>query len=303
VDARTSQDIICRTGAGDLFEYKFENLCFDAFSGREIGCFPLAKRLDASGFGPLPNSIMYAEVFSRLVKAVNLLDKCRLDVPVKFYFESLTYHGQRDVDLVELIPGCGTGGTQKAYADALSAPPANTLLGTSGPFEWFSIGASKNASLSGCPWFIGSSRDDVQYYVAIDPAFIDAVPPEVRDLVDTRNTGFVARLDLSQTSDKREATAFGTSDGCCLASELPCPGFWFDGSNYYRWVQDQNIVSSQCVFVKSGTLEAPPLLTCDYKIGRSASMPVGGFCGNGPTSDATLTLIVDQGAFIQVPIV
>lgn len=302
VDSRTSQDIICRTGVGDLFDYKFENLCFDAFSGREIGCFPLEKRLDASGFGPLPNSIIYAEVFNRLVKAVNLLDKCRLDLPIKFYFETSTYSGQRDVDLVELIPGCGTGGTQKAYGDGLSAPPASTLVATSGPFEWFSIGASRFASLGGCPWQISSSNDNATYYVAIDPDFINAVPQAIRDLVDERQTGFVALLETSQTAEKREITPLATADGCCLASELPCPGFWFEDGNYYRWVQSVDITSTQCVFVKSGVLEAPALLVNDYKIGRSASMSVGAFCNNGPSSSASLTLIVEQGAFIQVPL-
>ena len=55
--------------------------------------------------------------------------------------------------------------------------------------------------------------------------------------------------------------------------------------------------------MKSGVLEAPGLLTCDYKIGRSADMPVGDFCANGPGSSATLTLIAEQGAFIQVPLI
>lgn len=303
VDGRTSQDIICRTGEGSLFEYKFENLCFDAFSGREIGCFPLAKRVDASGFGPLPNSIMYAEVFNRLVKAVNLLTKCRIDLPVHFLARSITYHGERPVTLTEGdgSGGCALGGYVAAWGDGLTAPAANTVTSTGAWAEEPVIGASSNAALGGCPYLIGTSRTVTEYRIEIDPDFWDAVPAPVLELFDLGQTGFLALKETSQSADRREAVAFALSDGCCLASEAPCPGSWFGGGNYYRWVQSVNNLTSECLIVNSGTLEAPGLLSCDYKIGRSASMASGDFCLNGPSSSASLTLVVDQGAFIEVP--
>jgi hypothetical protein len=59
----------------------------------------------------------------------------------------------------------------------------------------------------------------------------------------------------------------------------------------------------ECVLVSSGILTAPGVLSSDYKIGRIAPLPDGGFCGNVASSSVQLDLIAEQGAFLQVPLV
>jgi len=302
VDGLTSQDIICQTGIGNLYDYRFENLCFEAFGGREIGCFPLAKRLDASGFGPLPNSIMYAEVFSRLVKSVNLLDRVRLDLPILFKAREYSYTGERTVDLVELRSTiCTTGGLSAAYGDGLGAPPSGTLGSVGAWFDWTAVAASKGAFLTGCPYKIASFRIDVEYRAEIDPDFWSAVPAEVLDLVNLGSTGFLA-IRLTDTKRmKRETVDSDDADRCPNEPELAA--FWFDDEdNFFRWVSEAAPEVSECVVIKSGVLEAPGLQGSDYNIGRTADMTEGTYCANGPSSGLGLQLIAEQGAFLIVPL-
>ena len=300
VDGLTSQDITCRTGEGNLYDYRFENLCFDAFKGREIGCFPLAKRIDASGFGPLPNSIMYAELFNRLVKAVNLLDKVRLDLPMVFKFRTYDYRDDRAVALTELDgTNCTTVGTCKAYGDGLSG--VASTLNEDSPSDWATwttIGASKTGQLVGCPYALAIVRSDAEYRAEIDPDFWLAVPVEILDLVNLGSTGFLAVRTIQQVGQRREAVSDDDADRC--PTDPPSgPPFWINDGQAFRWV-DEVVETVECVLVKSGLLEAPPLLPSDLKIGRTGAIPEGGFCGNLASSATRLDLIAEQGAFLII---
>lgn len=300
VDGRTSQDIICRTGHGNLYDYKFENLCFDAFNGREIGCFPLDKRIDASGFGPLPNSIMYAEVFTRLVKAVNLLDKVRLDLPIRFASRAINYVGEREVNAISCsgTEGCQTDSFSYAYLDGAS-PPAMAYLSTGGWDFGVAIGASGGFTLDGCPHKVSGSRTDTEYRVEIDPAFANAVPAAVQDLIDLGHTGFLAQIDYAQSNTKRQITNVpGEGDGCGPGAS----DSWFDsdavGDKFY-WVTNLDLHWSECKLVTSGVLSPPGVPSSDVGFG-SAPPHICNQGGGG--SSVGMTLIAEQGAFIQVPL-
>jgi hypothetical protein len=306
VDARTSKDIICETGLGNLYDYTFENLCFEAFGGRWINAFELAAREDnPAGFGPLPNTKMYAEVFNRFVACVNLLDKVRFDVPVSFQAQEHYYRDDYSVSLTELDgTTCTTAGTCRAYGDGLGVPPAGTPAGApSGWFPWTTIGASKSGQLVGCPYAMASIRTDTEYRVEIAPAFVNAIPTELQELVDLGQTGFLAIRTTELLRDRREVVAEVDGDRC-PTTPPGGPAFWFDGAGeYYRWVTNNIDPTVECVLVSSGILEAPGVPSSDYKIGRTPPLPAGGFCGNNATSGVRLDLIAEQGAFIQVPLV
>ena len=307
VDGRTSKEVICNTPGhlGGLYDYRFENLCFDAFGGREIGCFPLAQRVDASGFGPLPNSLMYGEVFTRLAKAANLLDKLRLDVPIVFKYRTFEYRDDHAVSLTELDgTNCTTTGTCRAYGDGLGVPEATTLnFGSPSAWgTWVSIGALKAGQLVGCPYQMASVRTDTEYRAEIDPAFWNAVPTAVLDLVNLGSTGFLAIKFTSIENERREIVADVDGDRC-PTTPPGGPAHWFDGGGeYYRWVRNQLIETTECVLVTSGLLTAPAVLSSDYKIGRTGALPAGGFCGNVATSGVRLDLISEQAAFVIVPL-
>jgi len=305
VDARTSQDIVCRNGEGNLFDYTFENLCHDAFGGRWIGAFDLDVREDSpGGFGPLPSTKMYAEVFNRLVSCVNLLDKVRLDLPINFKYREFDYRDDRPVSLTESGgTSCTTVGTCKAYGDGLVASPATTLVaGSPSAWDtWTTIGAFNKGQLGGCPYVMISQRRDTEYKVEIDPDYWNAVPAEVLDLVNLGGTGFLAIKTTTLENERREAVPDEDGDRC-PTDRLDFPPLWKDGDQAYRW-RNTATETSECILVNSGVLQAPGTPSSDYKIGRQPPLPETAFCGNLAAGSVRLDLIAEQGAFLKVPLV
>lgn len=300
VDGRTSQDIICETGVGNLYDFTFENLCFEAFGGKWVGAFRLDKRPDnPGGFGPLPNTRMYAEVFNRLASSVNLLDKVRLDLPITFQARTYDYRDDRTVTLTEITGPCTTTGICKAYGDGLAAPIATTLLGgqPSAWASWTSISAINSGQIVGCPYAMASLRTDTEYRVEIDSAFVNAVPDEIQDLIDLGQTGFLALKTVTTENERRESVSVGNGDDCGTTTD-----FWNEGGTIYRWVPSTTDETVECVLISSGMLTAHGVLSSDYKFGRDLSLAAGAFCGNLAASSVRLDLIAEQGAFIQVPI-
>ncbi len=317
VDGQTSKEIICDTGLGNLYDYSFETLCFEAFGGRWIGAFSTEKRPDGpSGFGPLPNTEMEAELFDRLSSAVNLLDKVRLDLPLKFKFRTITSYGYSDLSPVLLrdTTECTESGLVAAYADGQSTPgaggPPKLPDGSYDPGvwpevsawdEWTEIGASKSGTPFGCPFQIQSYRQDTEYRAEVDPDFYDAVPTALLDHINGGGTGFLANYQTARSTWHRESVSEPDADRC------PSGGgggaHWFTDTEQYRWTITNIIPPAECVLVDSGTLIAPALLTCDCALGRTSGMTAETFCATGPGSSAALTLVAEQNAFMKFPLV
>lgn len=306
VDGVTSQDLVCRyylAGLRTMFDYSFENLCFEAFKGRWIGAFSLAVRSDQpAGFGAAPNTLMYADVFNRLSSAVNLLDKARLDVPFRFRYRLTGADGEREVPAVNCSAtlGCSESATTFAYLDGAAAPAANNHVTVSADFYSVGFTTSKSAGMIGCPFKLSSSREDADAAIEIDPDFVDAVPAQLRELINNGFGGFIGLFTYTISSDKREiVTTPGAGDGCYPPGATDQ---WFDSSDpgkKFRWVYARNDAWTECHMVTGGHFEAPPLPVCDYRYGF---VPAGGFCNNGPSTSLSVDLLTDQGAFIQVPI-
>lgn len=300
VDARTSQDIVCRTGLGNLYDYTFENLCFDAFGGKDIGAFTLAVRSDRpSGFGPLPNTVMYAEVFNRLASAVNLLDKARVDLPIQFKARDTVYGGSSPASLHELDgTGCTTNGLYKAWGDGLS-PAGAAFISTGDWYEFLSISGLASSVLSGCPTAMLSTRKNVEYRVEVDPAFAFALPAAIAGLINDGNTGFLALSSTTFSTSRRVVDDTATAQQC--PTETP-GGFWLEDGHTYSWIGEVTSTEA-CVLVNAGTLSAPAIPGGDYFLGRSVIMDTGVFCANQESASATLNLIAEQNAFLRVPLV
>ncbi len=305
VDARTSKEIICDTGLGNLYDYTFENLCFDAFGGRWIGAFSLASRPDSpTGYGPLPNTLMYADVFNRLSSAVNLLDKARLDLPLQFMAREYRYYDERDITLIELTGICTTVGTCAAYQDNIGVPFATTLDGSTSPnpTDWAAfttISSDRGGNLTGCPYKVSGGRKTTEYRVEVLPDFLDAVPTELQELIENNQTGFLVDRSKSVGTYKRESVSEPDADRCPLGGGGGA--HWTEGTEHYRWTSDP-VGTTDCIFVSSGLLEADPPPPFDGAIGRTGSIPETIFCGSGSSTSVALNLIAESNAFIQVPV-
>lgn len=302
VDGRTSERIICDTGLGNLYDYTFENLCFEAFTGKDIGAFELAARSDRpAGFGPLPNTLMYAEVFNRLVATVNLLDKVRLDLPVQFSFRALNYTGTRAVTPIfcSATSSCSTSSFSFAYLD--NVPPPSMGAPTVGGWSTgTSFGSTAGFILDGCPFVVSGSRGDTEYRVEINPSYANALPAAVQELLDLSQSGFLASISYAQRNSRREVTNIvGDGDGCGPPGDSDK---WFDTANpgdKFKWLVNANLAWTECKLVSSGVLSAPSLLAAD--VGFGCAPPFVCHPG-GASSDATMSLIAQQEAYIQVPV-
>lgn len=325
VDGQTSLDIICKYYAAvnpitTLFDYNFENLCFEAFQGKSIGAFSLKKRPDLpTGYGPIPDTIMYADVFNRLASAVNLLTKVRIDVPLEFQSREYHYFSTNTPDLLTCTFGstdgnsagfttcsipapCSPSGTFFAYADGRGAGPLTLYCITNWVPATVIVARIDASTATGCPSQIVSSKLDIDYRMVIDPNWVEAVPQEIKDLMDLSLSGFFCVISTHQVNTRREVVTTGFGDTCGGVVDA-----WFDSndnSKKFRWVTGTTIDKSYCAMVNSGRLTAPDLLSSDFFIGRTTSMPVGSFCAAGSSASSIEIDLIDQKmAFITVPLV
>ena len=320
IDGVTSMAITCDNYDADpiqrLYDYTAENLYFEAFSGRSIGAFDLETR-DASnaGFGPLPNTVMYAEVFNRIVNSVNLLTRARVMLPFGIQCIDDTYEGQVS------IGGFWTPGASCSTLDPSSwrvahkgAPPdAGTKLTAN---TWTNCGMSVGSSASsgivndcdGTSFILYTSKNVVQYKVSIDANAIEAIPEAWRDQLDSIG-GFVARIITQKTKAVAESSSSLVDSGeCCLAGIPPgdptCPYFWDSTSStgFKNITEETTVDTVECVLLTPGTLDigAPPagLFVAGH---RGGSPPA--FCNNQSTALIQVNLLSSDEFFIDVPTV
>lgn len=303
VDGQTTVDEGCRSGFGNLYDYTWENVCFDAFGGRSIGLLP-AARSRAEGFGPYPNTGMYAEVFRRLAQVVNRLDKARVMLPFELRCKTDLYRGELAVTQDWGDP-CSAGAPIKMKYTG--APPAATELVAAGAWELCAtISAGAAAAIAedcaGGQWLLRHDVSRVTYRLdLINPDTRLALPPGLAELLDDSQFGFLAHHQRVRT--RPVATVAGDSggaDGCCFAHQEPCPGFFWDGSSGYRWTLEDVENSTDCRLFTGGVI-APVAAAGDFGLGRQVGGPA---CAKASQTGESLEPI--DGTiypFVQVPLV
>jgi hypothetical protein len=293
VDGRTSAQLACDQGGG-LYEYRFETLCFDAFSGRWMSAFGMADRPDGpEGFGPLPNTAWRRDVFNRLATAVNLLDKARVELPFELEFRHSFHAGQRDEAVVVTYgpSECTTGSPTGFYLDHVT--PCAVTFDSYGAWDVTTVGfaVGDNQRLSeDCPFGLERLQTRAEFRPVPTTAAVAFLRPELQELVEAGNTGILARLTFTATADRREA---GTGD--------LCDGLTMWGGN--TWVDASPAVPApQCMVISSGELVPQTIRSGDLKM---SWVPAGGpaYCFNQLATATDLALISDWGFFLHVPLV
>lgn len=304
VDGRTSADLVCQLGGGDIYDYTFENLCFDAFGGRWIGAFDPAepdRGDDPPGFGPLPNTLIYAETHNRLAAAVDLLTKIRVDLPTVI---SVRRHDGEASRTVFESESCSDTGAFALWIDAQQPPTVNSVT----PVAWDVVSlptlltADQVAGIEGCPFALVTTRTDQEWKVEIDSVYQDALPDWLAGLFDVGRARMLTRTDHTVTRYSRQATDLAGSDGCCNADDLPCPGHWSGGGGvYYRWVESTQ-TETICGDGAQGTITASLPPVSDFNIGRDSDMPAGVWCGIGSVDRREVTLF-DTTPYVEFDLV
>lgn len=287
VDARTSTQIICDTGSGNLFDYTFENLCYDAFGGRWIGSVGEALRPEnPEGFGPLPNTRLYSDMFNRIAQSVNLLDKARLDIQMTLWVQETRCEGHTEL----VTPDVGN--------IKFNVPNYQGTTVTFDPIEDTAVSSQYqtrgNGSGVGADIYIQTDFWYQDFWLdASDSQWLWVLPERARALVRDYNTGFAATHTVTWENGqtlKRVAT---------VGEALMCDTTALNFSGSY-WNYDLPESYSECVFVDSGRADARP--------GGSSTV---GFmssglttCAIGPSlSEGYTPIDLDAGTYIKVPLV
>jgi hypothetical protein len=287
IDGKTSEAITCATGQGSLYDYTIENLCFDGFSGRNISALPLLLR-DAghSGFGPLVNTGMYAEVFNRQSSTVNLLTRARAMLPFSVQCRLTNLEGLRPVSGV-WPPGATCTGSGKIMAVwSGSPPPATSVVSV---IDWDDCGDTVGSDVVGGLTYTceldgsfnaGSAKTVAEYRVAVSPDYLDAVPEAWRDEIASLGGFLATRTSQIGNSTCTKVFSSGLADGCCAPIAQPCPGFYFDSGEGYTCETTGPADEVSCVLVNAGTLDVGTAPAGQFEIGRSVSDDLCGTCNS-----------------------
>ncbi len=328
VDGFTSQAYACATGITEMFDYTFENLCFDAFGGRWISFLPEAVRDDKpQGFGPIPDTVMFAEVVNQFALAWNKLTRARLMLPLILQCKQSFYTAKQAITPDELSfiarTPCSDSGEIRAIWEG-APPAADEYRGGDADFvdcgqvgDVIGIGASCSAQIgpddlcfNGTSSFnLVSQRMTTQYrFVPRDANVANALPPGMADLINSSQTGFLAKayLEVHVTV----ATPVGAeADAANCHSDSTDHLFWDAGSSTGYTFNDSTDVTTCygggtgadcCALFASGTLESPAVGAGAFYYGRDDS---GNNCqSQNSTGISLLALANNPVAFVEVPL-
>ena len=285
VDGRTSASYGCQSGIDSLYDFTFENLCFQAFGGRQIGIMPKADsgwnqpnevRPDLlTGFGPVPTIPTSAEVFNQLCRCVNLLDTVRVVVPMKF--ETRLRTGLANRTVLDAVHGDGSAatcsGTEGSSSGAgvvwkgipLEASTTVSWVWTDASSAGSNVTAAFRADLDASPsvwlcdganWVVQTSRTDQEYrwaYLSADAE--NAIPANVRSMV---SAGSAQMLTIVT----RTTGHMGLSEVASAVDGMPCrtaTGRWTTAGGYLAQAEVGTYAVTCELRPSSGTVSADPL--------------------------------------------
>jgi len=292
-----------------LFDYTYENLFNAANSNRWPRLVPLTERSDnPKMFGPLPMVYTYAEHFNQIARAVNLLTRARLYLPVRVRHRHYDYIGTSNIP----VQGDGNCYNGAVWQDSVSVIEPTTLdpavspnptawTEETGSFTLVSYQRSEIADNSGqCVYQI--KRRDYEYYIDFSPLALNALPDDLHTLVVTDNgTGFAAAVDDFEATHTREVVAteaeswgYSPTYPPYTANGLPT-AYKDDLGQWQNWEPNVSTVTT-CEIVKSGILKSDEPPDCDY-----VDTFDGGF-GEGSNTERRL-VVNNIEAYVEVPLV
>jgi hypothetical protein len=287
IDGITSEEITCKTTEGSLYDYKYENLCFDAFRGTEIG------------YRPIPNTIIRAEEFNRFSQCQNLLTKARVMLP--FVVECNTENFLGDQPVSSSFPSPPFNCILADFSMALysGGPPSVSSAGTTGWIDCAGGGSAfSEAALDGgtCPdadhFNLTAQKNTVSYRITVDADALNAIPIAWRDQIDSIG-GFVGRtLTTTHTPSVQSVGAEADAEVCHGHS------FW-DGSTGYIF---DTLIETEtvCRLFSAGSFDAGTPPGGDFAL---IHVPASSDCGTGSSRSIDFTIYTDPGFFIDVPLV
>lgn len=298
VDALTTINNICGIGGSKPYDFTYENLKLKAFGGGFIG----------KGHGPIVNTPIDAETFNQIAACLDELNTFRVEGLMELQARTVSYSTTIDVVPTWGAGACPPTSSVAGYWEGTPPNPAATSDGAWGPVSFFTATTAAVVTLCGPANEPGgqdlglqSTRDDVEYRYVTLAGFENAIPPILQALLDNRNVGLIGTLQRrTEAPFKTETTVF--ADTACDSGGDGPGSFWLGSSG---WKFDSTVIeSTECVFIKDGTLKADAAPGGSFKICSypSASTPPVGIVSGSSSASATMGVLSDPGsALIVVP--
>lgn len=319
VDGATTEQYGCETGINALFDYTFQNLCFDAFGGKHFNTLPTEAtryirdrdtRPDApQGFGPLPTCIASSEIFNQFSAAINKLVNVRVILPYKLEQQDVV--GTKTLSVtVKNADGttrnCTASPSGNGFLCKEKPPqPSSFTAGTWHEVTNVSAACSTDFSISptgpttfdcdGSNFILTTTRTNANFrWQLTDPDALYAVPESWRDMIDT-NGGFLGIYEEQSEVQGAETTDFASSDSCNGTA-----GKWFvGGSDYLAFNQTNPAGPTLCkIWGNSGSISAPVAGTCAFPGGW---VLVAGACTSSVDTTAGIEPVLADGILMTIP--
>jgi hypothetical protein len=295
-----------------IFDYTFENLCFEAFGSSWMNALPNTQTGEHNilGYGPMPNTLAYAEIYNQFAKCLNLLTRVRVMLPYKWESKIDTYQDSQSITPTNASDGsplttCTTTGVVAAYWEGTPITPT-TLISS---VDWTEDGGASssygavvsNNSCDGNNWILVSTREHMQWrWNPLSADVLSAIPEAWQDMCPT-NLGTLVRYTYGQSVTSKALVAdINNSSHCCFTANEPCPGFWAGPGGQY-WAFVNTVISDPvCLIASSGVAQPDPLGSHVFTLGRTAD---GNPCFSGVANTVTIEPLPTESMFVTIPLV
>jgi len=229
IDDTSTQAHMC-DGGSRPYDYTFEALKFDAFSGHEFG----------AGHGPMVNTRIKASHFNELAAAIDLLNKFRVEGLMQFEARSTSYATTITVPPMWGSGACPPGPSIAAWWEGQPSQPAQTVVGEWGPVGTFT--ARSDAELTMCApggttnqeLGLISTSNSIDYRYVPTPGFENAIPATVQGLIDNNFIGVWGTIYQQISIPKRRVTAIVAEPIAASAAARAHFGMGFERASLLR---------------------------------------------------------------------
>lgn len=309
VDGMTTASVGCAAGGGSLYDFTWESLCYQAFGGRNVGAFSLLVRPDLpAGYGPLPNTVMYADVFGRLAAGVNLLDTARVMLPFEIEWRERTSTALKTVPAEEVWPTGATCAAGYVKCKWSGMPPGISTLGTWSAWSTVptvtspAIATTILSTCDGSDWQCQTARTDVEMRVSIPSDAQYAIPDAWVDMLGEAK--FLLRITIQQDANRATRVETSEESSGCAQVGLEDHSWWDLGMGYGYLMETVNEVNSTyCEIASPGIHNPGNPVRADYGyIHTGAGFPEPE-CYYWGSRTYGIDVISDLGFAVTVPMV
>jgi hypothetical protein len=310
IDGVTSAAHACEYGTFSAFDFTFTNLCVQAFGNKWFSTLRREDQvLNPQGYGPMPNTEAYAEVFNQFAKAINLLTTFRVNIPAKLQCrlstsESFSSLGMKNAGGED--QGCSNGILAAWGFGTFGGGGGSTSHGTwddcAGGLGAVTAGANPTGVCDGSAFEIKSSRTSIGFrWIPLDPdALTYALPAEWSDMLVSDATVMATVVYSTSVLNKTTSTdpSQGGSTQCCPDSGGDCPAFIVSPGVYLNFDGPTTADPQGCQLFIGGF--GPPAVPASHLFYVQGPDPTP--CPSGPSSQTEYVILTTTIPMVTVPL-